>query len=233
MEGKGQTPSHAATSSMSASMMESFKPLKNIDSSLNCVECVCGDVNKQVVTYHLCSNLDNERMQCLIYDSDKPDAKLLGVEYVITEQVFSKLPMEERKFWHSHKYIVESGMLAVTAKALVPNVISSSIEVPVMKHLVNTYGKTWMMWPIDESGNCSAQVPTGPPQLMMSSLSTKESLVNVQLFQLNNRFWFSKATFTMSWSRDLFIIIGSDPIYGKGLVVAWDSIERFNSKRFP
>lgn len=60
--------------------------------------------------------------QCVIYDSDKPDARLIGIEYVIDESVFVTLDHEEKKLWHSHKFEVESGTLQLGVKALVPKV---------------------------------------------------------------------------------------------------------------
>jgi len=33
-------------------------------------------------------------------DSDKPDAKLIGIEYVVPAEVFEKLPEEEKKYAH-------------------------------------------------------------------------------------------------------------------------------------
>jgi hypothetical protein len=44
--------------------------------------------------------------QCLIYDTDAADARLIGVEYVVAESVFASLPSEEKKLWHSHEYEV-------------------------------------------------------------------------------------------------------------------------------
>ena len=86
----------------------------------------------------------------MIYDSDQPGARLIGVEYVIPEEAFVKLPEDEKKvcpqiicelhgrrdhggdaleqsgradgqYWHSHKYEVESGMLILGTKQLVPS----------------------------------------------------------------------------------------------------------------
>jgi hypothetical protein len=64
--------------------------------------------------------------QCIIYDSDKADARLIGIEYVIDESIFKTLPTEEKKLWHSHKFEVESGTLQLGVKALVPNVAVDS-----------------------------------------------------------------------------------------------------------
>lgn len=36
----------------------------------------------------------------VIYDSDKADARLIGIEYVVNEEVFVALPEEEKKYWH-------------------------------------------------------------------------------------------------------------------------------------
>jgi len=36
----------------------------------------------------------------VIYDSDEPGARLIGIEYVVSEGVFVALPEEEKKYWH-------------------------------------------------------------------------------------------------------------------------------------
>eukprot|EP01133_Synstelium_polycarpum_P014955 gene14955-17682_t len=165
--------------SSTGSTMSIFKPLSNICESFNGIHCVCGDLNKQVVSYHYCSQLDADRRQCLVYDSDEPNAKLIAVEYIISENLFSTLPDEERKYWHSHMYDVENGLVAMTPKALVPNIITAQVEAPAMKVFVNTYGKTWQFWPIDESGHCSSDLSMGAPQLLMSF--TEDGQVRNQL----------------------------------------------------
>jgi hypothetical protein len=42
-----------------------------------------------VIAYHYCHILDADRYQCLMYDSDTSEAKLMGVEYIITEKLFN------------------------------------------------------------------------------------------------------------------------------------------------
>jgi hypothetical protein len=49
---------------------------------------------------------------------------MIGIEYVIAEKLFETLPMEERRFWHSHKHEVESGMLKLGMKSLIPSELS-------------------------------------------------------------------------------------------------------------
>jgi Protein of unknown function (DUF1264) len=37
--------------------------------------------------------------QCVIYDSNKKDARLIGIEYLISEDLFNSLDDEEKQFW--------------------------------------------------------------------------------------------------------------------------------------
>jgi hypothetical protein len=53
---------------------------------------------------------------------------MIGIEYVITEKLFETLPMEERRYWHSHKHEVESGMLKLGMKSLVPSKLSQLLR---------------------------------------------------------------------------------------------------------
>lgn len=32
-------------------------------------------------------------------------ARLIGIEYIITERLFRELPEEEKKYWHSHQSV--------------------------------------------------------------------------------------------------------------------------------
>ena len=61
--------------------------------------------------HHYCAQLNEEVHQCALYDSNSANAKLIGVEYIISERLFSQLPSQEKPFWHSHRYEVKSGQL--------------------------------------------------------------------------------------------------------------------------
>ena len=63
--------------------------------------------------HHFCACPNEEVRQCIIYDSDKPNARLIGTEYIISDKLFETLPEEEKVYWHSHKYEVSSGTLQV------------------------------------------------------------------------------------------------------------------------
>jgi hypothetical protein len=105
---------------------------------------------------HYCSHLNEDVLQCVIYDSSAKNARLIGVEYIISETLFNQLPGEEKKLWHSHRYEVMSGLLTA------PDV-SAGAEQELMKDFVSTYGKTWNLWQVDRGD----QLPLGLPKLMM------------------------------------------------------------------
>ena len=45
------------------------------------------DRTRHVEAHHFCKHLSHDFHQCIIYDSEKPDAKLIGIEYIVTEKV--------------------------------------------------------------------------------------------------------------------------------------------------
>ncbi|GKV29682.1 hypothetical protein SLEP1_g38587 [Rubroshorea leprosula] len=70
-------------------------------------------MTRQVEADHFCAHQNEEMRQCLIYDSPKKDARLIGVEFLISENLFLTLPDEEKPLWHSHEYEVKSGVLFI------------------------------------------------------------------------------------------------------------------------
>ena len=141
---------------MGANLLQSDGPLHHIDAHLCGFHFYSGDIKRQVMSIHFCAGMNEEMRQCVIYDSDKADARLIGVEYIISERLFKTLAEEEKKLWHSHRYEVKSGVL------FAPNVPNIA-EKELMKQLVNTYGKTWHFWQVDRGDT----LPLGVPQLMM------------------------------------------------------------------
>jgi hypothetical protein len=94
--------------------------------------------------------------QCLLYDSVGQHARLLGVEYIISDDLYRTLPDVEKKYWHPHTYEVLGGGLI--APAMTPD-----DELAFMKGLLLTWGKTWHTWP-----DPTTPVPMGEPMLMWS-----------------------------------------------------------------
>ncbi|PYD48149.1 OBAP family protein [Novacetimonas pomaceti] len=139
-----------------ADVLQVKKPIDAMSEYLNGFHFYADDMGRQVEANHFCTHLNEDFHQCVIYEANQTDAKLLGIEYIVSERIFKTLPEEEKKLWHSHQYEVKSGMLVA------PNVPDLG-EHAFMADLVTTYGKTWHTWQIDRNPD----FPFGIPQLMM------------------------------------------------------------------
>ena len=112
--------------------------------------------NEQMETHHYCHQLNEDLAQCALFDSDAQDARLVGVEYIISERLFSQLPPEEHALWHPHNGEILSGQLSAPSLPL-------PAEHALMARKMNSYGKTWHVW---HPGD--AALPLGEPQLAWS-----------------------------------------------------------------
>lgn len=169
-------PTHFATKAMhlGTSMFQTFTPVKQICALFNGVHFYVNDPKRHVLANHYCSHLTEDLRQCVIYDKhDSADAKLIGVEYIISRKMFEELPEEEKRFWHSHTYEVTSGLLMMPG-------IPQAMEVSEMQKLVNTYGKTYHLWQVDKGH----PLPYGEPQLM--GAFTQEGQLNMQLLKMRD-----------------------------------------------
>ena len=95
--------------------------------------------------------------QCLLYDSPERNARLIGVEYMVSERLFKTLDPEEQKLWHSHVYEVKSGMLFMPKPTGVPESVWLAAETKAMEEIITLYGKTYHFWEIDKG----AKLPLG------------------------------------------------------------------------
>jgi hypothetical protein len=146
----------AQSSEKTKSVAPSFPPITDIHAHVCGIHFYNGDMSRQVIAEHYCAHLSNEVLECVIYDSDKPGARLIGIEYIVSAKIFESLPAEEKKLWHSHNYEVKTGVLTAPGMA-------DAAEKDLMKVLIGTYGKTWHTWQVDRGD----KLPLGIPQLMM------------------------------------------------------------------
>ncbi|KMP08887.1 embryo-specific protein [Coccidioides immitis RMSCC 3703] len=150
-----------------ASMIQNFKPVNQICAHLHAYHVYADDPTRCVEANHYCSHVNADFRQCLIYDSPEKNARLIGVEYMITPKIYESLPKEERELWHSHEFEVKSGMLVMSAPKGTPAAVWDKAELAEMENVVPLYGKTYHMWQVDRGD----AVPMGAPQLMGSFTS--------------------------------------------------------------
>ncbi len=156
--GKGHSFKHRALDMASGAIQPKY-PLQAMSTYLDGLHMYSDDMGRQVRAVHFCIHLRHDLHQCVIFDRNAPDARLIGIEYIISEERFRGLPGEEKQLWHSHHYEVKSGML------LAPRVPDIA-EHPYFEDLVSTYGKTFHTWQYDRD-----DFPYGIPQLMMALVS--------------------------------------------------------------
>jgi Protein of unknown function (DUF1264) len=94
--------------------------------------------------------IDEDMRQCLLYASDAPNARLIGVEYMVSPKIFDTLDPEEQKLWHSHVYEVKSGMLFMPKPTGVPEIVWLTAETKAMEEIITLYGKTFHFWETDK-----------------------------------------------------------------------------------
>ncbi|HAA27679.1 MAG TPA: DUF1264 domain-containing protein [Cyanobacteria bacterium UBA8553] len=140
-----------------AAVLQTQAPIDAINVYVDGLHFHNGDMNRQVEAHHYCSVINEEFIQCTIYDSNGKNARLMGIEYIISEKSFQTLPQEEKKLWHSHVHEVKSGQLIAPG---IPEVA----EHELMKKLISTYGKTWHTWNVEQP---NMSLPLGSPALMM------------------------------------------------------------------
>ncbi len=153
----GAEPS-ARTSALEAgaALLQDKPPIDAINAYLDGFHFYNGRPQNQMEAHHYCSILNEDVTQCVVYDGNVGDAKLMGVEYIVSERLFASLPDEEKPLWHSHVHEVSSGLLIAPG-------IPAVAEHALMEKLVSTYGKTWHTWHTDLRND----LPLGAPQLMM------------------------------------------------------------------
>jgi hypothetical protein len=107
------------------------------------------------VAYHYCKPVNADLNQCVLYDGTGPEAKLIGIEYLVSDAVYRQMPTEEKVYWHDHKYEVDAGLL----KSLTQ---SGEEEEKTMAAVRPLWGKVFHTWTAGKS------YPVGPPKLFWS-----------------------------------------------------------------
>jgi hypothetical protein len=104
------------------------------------------------VAYHYCKPMGDNLAQCLLYDGTGPDARLIGVEYLVPDNVFRSMPPDEQVYWHDHKYEVDAGLL----KSLIQ---TGEEEKATLAKVRTLYGKIFHTWSTGKT------YPRGPARL--------------------------------------------------------------------
>ncbi|WP_299817732.1 OBAP family protein [uncultured Pontibacter sp.] len=157
-----------------ADALQDKTPLKKVNMYLDGFHFYSGHMEGQMEAHHYVTQLNEDLHQAIIFDGNGEDAKLMGVEYIVSERLFKELPGEEKKLWHSHHYEVKSGTLIAPG-------IPDAAEHELMEKLVTTYGKTIHTWHTDRD----LELPLGGPMLMMGF--TKDGQLKQELIDKRDK----------------------------------------------
>jgi hypothetical protein len=137
--------------------IQGFAPVNQIHQHLCAFHFYADDMTRQVEAHHFCAHLNEDVRQCLVFDGPGAGARLIGVEYIVSEPVFLTLPDAEKPLWHTHEFEVKGGVLFMPG---VPGVA----ERRDLEKVCRTYGKTVHFWQVDRGD----ALPLGLPQIMMA-----------------------------------------------------------------
>ena len=158
-KGKGRW---LATLEQGANLLQDSGPLTGFDVYVVGFHCVKDDPQMQMEAHHYCRVVNDDLLQCVLFDGNTRDANLVGIEYIVSENLFDSLPPDEQPYWHPHNYEVLSGELVAPG---LPNVAERAF----LKQLINSYGKTWHTWHTGRhDGQPGDDLPVGDPMLMWS-----------------------------------------------------------------
>ncbi|PAN28525.1 hypothetical protein PAHAL_5G159700 [Panicum hallii] len=166
---------------MGAAAMQSLQPVKQAKQHACTFALYAHDPKRQLETHHYVSRLNQDFLQCAVYDSDAADARLIGVEYIVSRKVFDTLPAEEQRLWHSHAHEIRAGLWASPR-------VPGMLEKPELDHLAATLGKFWCTWQVDRGD----RLPLGAPALMVSPQADPAATVRPGLVRKrDDRYGFS------------------------------------------
>lgn len=124
------------------------------------VHLLKSDPAQSRVAYHFCKSVNSNLNQCVLYDGTGPDARLIGIEYLVSDAVYQTMPADEKVYWHDHKFEVDHGLL----KSLTQ---TGDDERETLAEVRTMWGKVYHTWVDGEA------YPRGPARLFWSVTGEK------------------------------------------------------------
>ncbi|CNE09770.1 Protein of uncharacterised function (DUF1264) [Mycobacterium tuberculosis] len=151
-----------STLEQGANLLQEATPLKDFDVYVVGFHCAKNEPDNQMEAHHYCRVVNDDMLQCVLFDGNTRDANLIGIEYIVSKELFDALDEQEKPYWHPHNFEILSGQLAAPG---LPDVAEKAL----MKRLMNSYGKTWHTWHTGRHDDGAGHpLPVGDPMLMWS-----------------------------------------------------------------
>lgn len=159
--GEAKTPRTRALEAGAVAMQRDAPP-DALDVYLVGFHPLKADPQHQLEAHHFCRQVNEDFAQCALFDGNTAEANLNGIEYIISERLFERLPSAEKRYWHPHNGEILSGQLVAPG-------LPVAAEHELMKAKMNSYGKTWHTWNTEnhDAGDIHS-LPLGQPALAWS-----------------------------------------------------------------
>jgi uncharacterized protein DUF1264 len=105
-----------------------------------------------MIAHHYCKPVSGGLIECQLYDSDKPDARLIGAEVIVNKETWNKFSKKEKGLWHYHKVEIPK------VDAVLPDV-SPEEAAKIVKSIEESYGKVYILW------DPAKEEPLGKPEV--------------------------------------------------------------------
>lgn len=160
-EGRGKSL-WRATLEAGANVLQDTAPLKGFDVYVAGLHPAKDDPHMQMEAHHYCRQVNEDFLQCVLFDGNTKEANLIRVEYIVSERLFESLSEDEKAYWHPHNYEILSGQLVAPG-------LPDAAERAFVELLVNSYGKTWHTGHTGRhDGQPGDRLPLGEAKLMWS-----------------------------------------------------------------
>jgi hypothetical protein len=117
-----------------------------------------GDAHPKEIAHHWCKNISASMIECLLFDSDRLDAKLVGVETVVPTTLWKTFGADEQALWHDHATEIPK------VHATLPDTPKDQ-QAKIVASLMKTHGKIYVLWDPMSSAN-----PVGQPSVTILHL---------------------------------------------------------------
>ena len=91
------------------------------------------------IAHHWCRPAAGGITECQLYDSDAPNARLVGVEVIVPTATWKTYSKSEQALWHSHRVEIPK------VDAVLPGMSAADAK-KTLASLLDTYGKIYLLW---------------------------------------------------------------------------------------
>lgn len=108
--------------------------------------------------HHYCKPINDDVIQCILFESTEPNARLTEVEYMVSKKLArSAIPKwSHEKNWHDHKQEIETGRVAIVHPT------DPKEQKGLADYVSDTDGIIFHLWPKD------APIPDGSVHIAQS-----------------------------------------------------------------